>query len=311
MTFVAPRTGLFFLALIGCLASPLASIHAQATPAIDKADEDLDSGANGDIPAVKGFNASLNTSSQHDSSNGWSSVFTPGIAYRFTRHFSVDASTPIYIYLVDYTQKGTAAKPVYVYQTEHHAPGDTSLTGHFETHHELLDYAFSATLGLPSGNKDYGLGAGQVTYSLNNHIEHGFDFFTPDIELGFGDSSSLATSAVRKSYVAVGKIAYFQAGLGFDLPHHINFDAEAYEELPVASTTIYSTTGKGKKKVTTATNEGAAEDNGFNTSLDIPLSRHTVLTGFYNRSLRNKIDTAGFSFTFLLRPAPLPHNNPE
>jgi len=311
LPLITPRIGLLSLALLGCLAMLTGTpAHSQAKSAIDKS-EDLDSGANGDIPPVKGFNASLNTSSQHDSSNGWSSIITPGLAFRFTRHFSADASTPIYIYLVDYTQKGTPAKPVYVYQTEHHAPADTALNGHFETHADLLDYNLTATLGLPSGNKNYGLGAGQVTYSFNNHFEHGFDFFTPDLELGFGDSSSLASSAVRKSYVAVGKIAFFQTGVGFDLPFHANLDLEAYEELPVASTTIYSTTGKGKKKVTTATNEGAAEDNGFTTSLDIPLGHHTVLSGFYNRSLRNKIDTAGFSFTYLLRPAPLPHNTPE
>jgi hypothetical protein len=306
-----PRLGLLSLALLGCftLQSTL-PIYGQATPGMNQT-TDLDSGANGDIPAANGFNASLNTSSQHDSSNGWSSALTPGVAYRFNRLFSFDASIPVYIYLVDYMKKGTVAKPVYAYQTEHHAPADTVLNAHVETHSDLADYNFTATLGLPTGNKDYGLGAGQVTYSINNHFEHGFDFFTPDVELGFGDSSSLATSAVRKSYVAVGKIAYFQTGVGLDLPLHTNFDAEVYEELPVAATTIYSTTGKGKKKVTTATNEGAAEDNGFNTSLDIPLNRHTILTGFYNRSLRNKIDTVGFSFTFLLRPAPLPHNDPE
>jgi hypothetical protein len=90
-------------------------------------------------------------------------------------------------------------------------------------------------------------------------------------------------------------------GVDVDMPLKMNLDLEAYEELPLASTTIYSTTGKGKKKVTTATNEGAAEDNGFNTSLDVPVVRHVVLTGFYSRSLRNKIDTAGFSLTFLLR----------
>ncbi len=306
MILLTPRFGLLSLSLLACLAAQASNpLHAQALPATDKT-TDLDSGPNGDIPASKGFNLSLNTSSQHDSSNGWSSTLTPGVAYRFSHYFSADASIPIYIYLVDYSQKGTTAKPVYVYQTEHHAPADAEINGHFETHADFADYNLTATLGLPTGNKNYGLGAGQVTYAFNNHFEHGFDFFTPDLELGFGDSSSLASSPVRKSYVAVGKLAYFQTGVGFDLPRHMNLDMEAYEELPVASTTIYSTTGKGKKKVTTATNEGAAEDNGFNTSLDIPINRHVVLSGFYNRSLRNKIDTAGFSFTFLLKPAPLP-----
>ena len=79
---------------------------------------------------------------------------------------------------------------------------------------------------------------------------------------------------------------------------------EAYEELPLTKDLVYSTTGKGKKKVTTSTNEGPAEDNGFLTSLDIPLSPHVTMSGFYDRSLIDHDDTAGFSFTFLLKPLP-------
>ena len=79
---------------------------------------------------------------------------------------------------------------------------------------------------------------------------------------------------------------------------------EAYEELPLAKELIYSTTGKGKKKVTTSTNVGPGEDNGFTTSLDIPLNSHVTLSGFYNRSLRDHDDVGGFSFTFLLKPPP-------
>ena len=52
----------------------------------------------------------------------------------------------------------------------------------------------------------------------------------------------------------------------------MSFEADAYEELPLAKDLVYSTTGKGKKKVTTSTNEDPAEDNGFITSLDIPLT---------------------------------------
>jgi hypothetical protein len=58
--------------------------------------------------------------------------------------------------------------------------------------------------------------------------------------------------------------------------------------------------------VTTATNIDPGEDNGFITSLDIPLSPHLTLSGFYNRSLRDHDDVAGFSFTFILRAPPRP-----
>lgn len=301
-----PFSGWLSLSLL--LSAPA---FAQATPAQQAGSTTAsattnDTGPAGIIPEVKGFNASLGTSSQHDSSNGWSSVLTPNIAFRFNRFFSADVGAPIYGYINVYANTGTKAKPVYAYATKHGVIGDTTLSAHAEAHPDLFDYNATVTLGLPSGNTKYGLGAGQVTYNFNNHFEHSLGFFAPDIELGITDSSALVGTRVRKSYVAVGTLAHFQAGGSFELPRHLSFDAEAYEELPLASTTIYSTTGKGKKKVTTATNAGAAEDNGFSSSLDIPLQRHVTLSGFYSRSLRNKIDTAGFSLTFLLRPPPPP-----
>ena len=56
--------------------------------------------------------------------------------------------------------------------------------------------------------------------------------------------------------------------------------------------------------MTTSTNIGPAEDNGFLTSLDIPLAPHVTMSGFYTRSLRDHDDVGGFSFTFLLKAPP-------
>lgn len=261
-----------------------------------------DSGPEGIIPATRGFNASLGTSSQHDSANGWSSILTPNMAYRFNRYFSVDAGVPLYGYVKVYSNVGTAAKPVYAYNTRSGAFGDLSLSFDVDTSFASIGYSATVSLGLPSGNTNYGLGAGQVTYSINNHFEKDFGRFTPDIEMGIGDTTSLVDQRVLKSYVAVGPMAHFQAGTTVSLPWSLSFEADAYEELPLAKNLVYSTTGKGKKKVTTSTNEDPAEDNGFISSLDIPLSPHVTLSGFYNRSLRDHDDVGGFSFTFLLKP---------
>ena len=87
-----------------------------------------------------------------------------------------------------------------------------------------------------------------------------------------------------------------------------DFEADAYEGFPLSSWILYSSTGKGKKKVTAATNAGVAEDNGFTATLDLPLTPHVTLCDFYNRNMRNKIDTAGFSFTFILRAVPPPQD---
>lgn len=290
--------------LCGCTAVSLQG-QANATAETSEPSATLaENGPAGIVPYVKGFNFSLGTTSQYDSSNGWSSVLNPDLAYRFDKHFSIDAGAPIYDYINITITKGTKAKPVYTTATKHFVAGDTNVNGHMQFESSHLEYELTATLGLPSGDTSYGLGAGKVTYTFNNHFEHAFDFFTPDIEIGIGDSSSLDETRIRKSYITVGTLAHFQAGASFDLPFHSTFSANAYEDLPVAAQTLYSTTGKGKKKVTIATGKSVPEDNGIQTSLDIPIQPHLTLSGFYNRSIRSQINTTGFSLTFLLKAPP-------
>jgi hypothetical protein len=302
-----PRT----LALL-LLALSAPALLAQATPAgelndlavISGAESVNDSGPSGIVPATRGFNASLGTSSQHDSTNGWSSILNPNVAYRFNKYFSVDAGTPLYVYINVDANVGTKAKPVFGYSPKRGAFGDTSLSFEGDVSAFTVYYSPTFTLGLPSGNTDYGLGAGQVTYNFNNHFEKELGRFTPDIEFGYADTSNLVDQRILKSYVAVGPMAHFQAGSSVDLPWSMSFEADAYEELPLDTNLVYSTTGKGKKKVTTSTNQDPSEDNGFITSLDIPIARHVTMSGFYNRSLRDRVDVAGFSFTFLLKAPP-------
>ncbi len=213
---------------------------------------------------------------------------------------------PLYTYINIDGNIGSKSKPVYAYQPRNGVFGDAALS--FEGDLQLLSTSYNGTftLGLPSGNTNFGLGAGQVTYNINNHFEKGLGIFTPDIELGFGDTSALVDQRILKSYVAVGPMAHFQAGTSLDLPFNCSFEADAYEQLPLDTDLVYSTTGKGKKKVTTATNIDPSEDNGFITSLDIPIARHVTMSGFYSRSLRDHDDVSGFSFTYMLKAPPRP-----
>ncbi len=268
-------------------------------------------GPDGVIPTTKGFNLSLATSSQHDSAGGWSNVLSPTLAYRFNRHFSINAgvSTYPYINVVQTTTKKNAAgvvtKTVSTLQPEHFLLSDMTLGGEFDAHTTIFDYNLTATMGLPTGDQTDGLGAGQVTYAFVNHFERPLgEYFTPDVELGIDDSPNLLTPRVKKSYLVVGTSAHFQAGVDVSLPFNMDFATDAYEELPLGSVVLNSTTVKGKKgKIITVpgTPESVGEDNGFTNTLDIPLNGHVALSGFYNRSLRNHDDTAGFAFTFLLR----------
>jgi len=281
-------------------------------------DEVTGAGANGEgpagiIPFASGFNASLVSASQHDAGAGWSSVLTPNVAWRINRHFSINAQVPVYTYInvsiptSEVKVSGVVTQINYTLETKKFQVGDTTIAAQFELHPRLFDYILTATLGTPTGNFPYGLGSGQYTYNINNHFEHPFaGFIVPEAELGIGDSSSLINSRVRQSFVAVGEQAHFQAGLTLWLPWHgINFRSNAYEDMPLSTQTVTNVTISSKKgvvKVVKSTHqESVGEDNGFLNTLDIPLTSHVILSGFYNRSLVNKDDIAGFSFAFILR----------
>jgi hypothetical protein len=83
----------------------------------------------------------------------------------------------------------------------------------------------------------------------------------------------------------------------------LSFDADAYEDLPVSAAAIYAN-GSGKKKKTTTTSRSAAEDNGLDASLDLPLNGHVTASGFYNHSIRSHSDVEGISLTFTLQAPP-------
>ena len=181
--------------------------------------------------------------------------------------------------------------------------GDTTLSFEGDADMEGAAYSGTFSLGSPSGNVDYGLSAGQATYTQQSFREQAFSV-SRRISNWASATPAAWWSSVLKSYITVGPMAHFQAGTSIDLPHNMTFEADAYEELPLAKNLVYSSTGKGKKKVTTSTNTDPGEDNGFITSLDILLSPHVTLSGFYSRSLRDHDDVGGFSFTYLLKPPP-------
>jgi len=296
-----------------CFASNRSSL-AQALPAgASTANTTSTASTNGEgpagiVPFTKGFNASLGVSGQHDSAAGWSSTLNPNVAWRFDKHLSVNISIPLFDYVV--TSKTPKGAIVPVLRVQHHALGDMIAEGDFEAHSELFDYTLSLSASAPTGDSNDGLGAGKFTGGFNNHFEHPLtDWLTPDLELGLGDNPGLNNARVRRSYADVGLAAYFQFGFEISLPLNADFETDAYENLPLGSQTITSSTVHGKKgQQTTATSTpaSAGEDNGFLNTLDVPLTPHFKLSGFYNRSLRERDDTVGFSITYLLRAPPRP-----
>lgn len=261
-------------------------------------------GPKGIVPFEHGFNISLGAMEQHDSSSGWAAILTPDVAYRFNRIFSLNASVPIYAGIQVQENVGTKAKPVYTTVTKHGIPGDSSIAAQLDIPASLLSYTGTVTLGLPTGKTAYGLGAGKITGDFNNHIEKDLGIFTPDIEFGVGNSTNLVRRRIRKNFSSLGPLAHFQVGSSIDLPRNISFDAEAYEELPLNASTIYSITGTGRKKTKNGTATNSAEDNGLSASLDIPVGPHITFSGSFDHSVRTGDNVAGLSLTFLLKAAP-------
>lgn len=288
-------------------------------------------GPAGIVPVQTGYNFSLVSSSQRDSGGGWSSILTPDVAFRFNRHASIDFSVPTFVYFLASVNTGTNANPVYTPEPRHFAAGDGSLAFHLDFEGDLISYSFTAALGVPTGNSTYGLTAGKATYNLNNHFDLSLGRLTPDVELGISDSSALVNQRFSRgrSFSSTGKLAHFQAGSSIDLPAHLGFEADLYEDMPIGSQQVVvgntTVTGggvgrsnrgnrgknakgaaQGASNGTTPTtaSSGLAEDNGIYTSLDIPLNPHLVLSAIYGYSLRQRDQTAGFSLTYLLRAHP-------
>ena len=290
-------------AVRACAQAVPSTTAAATDSALSPAATNNNDGPSGIIPRVPGLNASVTSSTQHDSVTGWANLLTPNVAYRFNKYLSADASASVFTTInVNAKSTGKAATSATQLKTVHGAATDTAIAGHLDLPvTSSVEYTFTSTLGLPTGNKAYGLGAGQVSYDLNNHFERDM-FLSPYVEAGFGDTSQLLNRRVRRNQTSVGNLAHFEAGGSADLPLHASFNLSAFESLPIGNQNITATKTVRKKTVTVVTGTtGLAEDNGFNSSLDIPVKKHLAVSGFYTRSLRQHSDTAGISLTYFAR----------
>ena len=261
-----------------------------------------DDGVRLDLPPVTGLNFVVSSNNQYDDANGWSSQLSPLLTYRMNQHLSFDTGLPVYLSVNAQVNKGTKAAPVYVPVTAHGVIGDTGLSGHLSFESTALNYSLTASGAFPTGNSKDNLSANAKTYAIVNHLERSYGIFTPDVEIGIGNSSSLSGTKVKKAYVAVGSLGLFQVGSSIDLPNTFNVDFELYENLPLGNQNIYGTvvTKKGKTK-TVLQGKGVAEDNGFDATVAMQPSPHIGVSAFFNRSFREFDNTTGFALTYTLR----------
>ena len=257
-------------------------------------------------PVHTGWSASLVSSAAHDATSGWSMVETPAIGVRFNRILSADASLPYYAYVNTLKTDKTGTTTVV---SRHGVVGDAAVAAHATFDPGFLSDTLTAAFTAPTGDQKLGLGAGHLGYNLNNHLEHNVAIFTPDLELGVGNTSTLLRRKVRKAYTSYGLLGFLQAGSSVDLPAKLSLDAEAYEQLPLGTQVVYSRGNRkaskaagrgrgGKGTLLTQTSDG--EDNGVTLELDTPPIHRVSFGASYSRSIRLDDTTLGLAMTLVL-----------
>lgn len=260
------------------------------------------------VPGVstlwRGFNAGLTFSQVHDSSAGWYNVATPAVSYTISRHYTADASVSIYPYRLVQSQ-APSTPPAKQLVTELGDVGDTFIGLHGSFYPGKLRNTTTASFTLPTGNRSDELGVGRVTFDLSNHMERYFKQTGFLLDLGGGDSSGLFNPLVAKEENSLGALVHFQAGVVVYLPYSSHIQSLAYEQLPIGGQKVYTTVSPpGAPVLTVLSSNGASEDNGITTSVGIPLTDNFTLSGYYNRSLRQHLDTVSTGITYVLRGTP-------
>ncbi len=249
---------------------------------------------------LRGLNAGMTASETHDSSIGWYTLVTPSLYYSFSPRYSIDASASIYPYRKVERPALPPSPPEQFVPVLWNA-GDTYLAFHARFAPRFAQATTTATLGLPTGSQNDGLGAGKVTYDFSERLVHYFGQAGLFLDGGAGDSSALFNRMISRDYTSVGAMTHFQEGAVFWLFGRDSVQFVAYQQQPIGSQTVYTDTGPpGAPGVTVVKGNGLGQDYGVTTAVGIPLSAHLTLSGYYNRSFEQSVDTVSAGFTWVL-----------
>jgi hypothetical protein len=255
----------------------------------------------------RGLNTGVTISGVHDSANGWSNVVTPVVSYAVSQRYTFDASFSVYPY--HYAAVQDSALPPTTTSGLAFVGGDLGdvlLEGHVAFSPRNYRNTSTVALTLPSGNRTDGLGTGRTTFNVSNLTERYFGHTGVLVDVGGGDSSGLVNRFVTQEDNSVGPLAQFQAGIETWMMHGVFAETVAYEQLPIGDQKTYATYSfSGRPPQTYVSGQRVSEDNGFNTSVFIPLSSQITLSASYNRSLRFHLDTVSTGISWVWRGARL------
>ncbi len=295
------------LLLVAALGARRGTAQERPTPPSEAPVASSGSTSESEVPQVpglsgllRGANGGLTITGLHDAATGWSTLWQPAFGYSFNDHFAIDVTIPIYMYRLSGSTLANP-KPNALLLPHRGEFGDTIFGVHALFQPRWFTYETTLTATAPTGDDANGLSTGRATFDLSNLFEYSFRSVTPTLELGVGDSTTLVNRLVNKNYTSLGPISHFGIGASLPLPLGWSIQTGAYEVLPIGDQKIYQSVKRKGTTTLVVTGHNVTEDNGFTNSLDIPLDRHTTLSAYYSRSLRQHDDIVSFSLTYVLR----------
>jgi hypothetical protein len=205
------------------------------------------------------------------------------VGYVFGERFAIDMGVP-YLFIEPSTSKtGT---------TSTSDMGNPYLGLRYSTKGSALDFSTSLNSAIPIASTAKGLSTGHVTVDWSNHFAHGFDLFTPFVDLGLANSVP-DTRFLHHPYISYGDVAHFEGGSELDLGDKFSVTASGFYILPWGPQQIFL---RGTKSTSGPTKGGVSltRDDGTNLGIDYNLTRSLDLSAGYSRSVYSALNTFSF-----------------
>lgn len=231
-----------------------------------------------------------------------------GVGYNFSRHFGVDLGVPYY-----FIGTPSAIKQKNAQAVSGDGLGSVGMDLKWNYPEEAFTYASTIHLGAPTGDEKKGLSVGHATWNWSNHLEHAFDYLTPFVDGGVGNTIP-DTRYFRRPYMTFGYNASVEAGLETD-PGPFSLTASAYNVAPwgpqMEISRIFRCTAAAKCVATgkstnrrgytqTSVQKGGASltrDNGFNAGVEVKPLKYLDLEADYSRSVPLGLNTFSFGIS--------------
>jgi hypothetical protein len=255
--------------------------------------------------ALRSFNAGLTFSLLNDAYSGSYTVITPALSYTLSPHFSADLSLSAYLQraVKSYEFSVNPEQGITEVSADKSDLGDLFLAFHGTLGNENWRNLSTLSLTMPTGSQADGLSTGSVTADFSTRLERSLGPAGVMAEVGLGNSAGLFNSLVTREYNSLGPLSHYQAGVSLWLPGSVYLQSVVYEQLPFGRQTVYETLRMpGSQQSMTMATTFSADDNGSTTFASLPLQAHLLLSGYYNRSLREQMNTVSVGITVVLRP---------